>query len=63
MKNAIVYDAEDIKAILAERHGVKPKDVIRNQYSYTVILEGDENTETSEEQDFKVIYEAMEETE
>ena len=49
MKNAIVYDAEDIKAILAERHGVKPKDVIRNQYSYTVILEGDENTETSEE--------------
>ena len=39
MRNAVVYDPEDIKAILAEKHGVQPKDVIRNQYSYTVILE------------------------
>ena len=49
MKNAIVYDADDIKQVLAERHGVKPKDVIRNQYSYTVILEGEENASESEE--------------
>lgn len=40
MKEAIVYDAEDIKAMLAEKHGVEPKDVIRNQYSYTVVLDG-----------------------
>ena len=39
MKKAIHYDAEDIKKILAERHGVDPKNVIRNQYSYTVVLE------------------------
>jgi hypothetical protein len=41
MKKAIHYDAEDIKRILAERHGVDPKNVIRNQYSYTVVLEED----------------------
>lgn len=41
MKKAIHYDAEDIKKILAERHGVDPKNVIRNQYSYTVVLEED----------------------
>ena len=40
MRNAVVYDADDIKAILAEKHGVDPKNVIRNQYSYTVILDG-----------------------
>lgn len=39
MKKAIHYDAEDIKKILAERHNVDQKNVIRNQYSYTVVLE------------------------
>lgn len=39
VRKAVVYDPEDIKAILAERHQVQPKNVIRNQYSYTVILE------------------------
>jgi len=52
MKNAIVYDAEDIKAILAERHDVSVKNVIRNQYSYTVVLEGaGEAPKEEEEQD------------
>lgn len=41
MKKAIHYDAEDIKKIIAERHGVDPKNVIRNQYRYTVVLEED----------------------
>lgn len=41
MKQAVHYDAEDIKKILAERHNVEPKNVIRNQYSYTVVLEED----------------------
>lgn len=40
MKQAVVYDADDIKTILAEKHGVDPKNVIRNQYSYTVVLKG-----------------------
>ena len=47
MRNAVVYDPDDIKAILAERHGVNVKDVIKNQYSYTVILDG--KAETKEE--------------
>ena len=39
MKAAIHYDAEDIKQLLAEKHGVDAKSVIRNQYSYTVVLD------------------------
>ena len=39
MKRAIHYDADDIKKILAEKHDVDPKNVIRNQYSYTVVLD------------------------
>jgi hypothetical protein len=43
MKPAIHYDAEDIKKMLAEKHGVEVKNVIRNQYSYTVVLEKEEH--------------------
>lgn len=39
MRNAIVVDANDVKAILAEHFHVKPEDVIKSQYSYTIILE------------------------
>jgi len=42
MKPAIHYDSEDIKKMLAEKHGVEVKNVIRNQYSYTVVLEKEE---------------------
>ena len=38
MKNAIVIDANEIKKILAEKFGVPESDVIKSQYSYTVIL-------------------------
>lgn len=41
MKKAIVVDADDIKAILAEKFGVDEKNVIKSQYSYTVITEKD----------------------
>lgn len=41
MKPAVHYDADDIKQILADKHRVDAKNVIRNQYSYTVILEND----------------------
>lgn len=37
-KPAIHYDANDIRKILAKKHGVKLEDVIKNQYSYTVVL-------------------------
>jgi len=38
MKKAIVVDANDIKKILAEKYGVPESDVIKSQYSYTIIL-------------------------
>ena len=39
MRNAVVYDPEDIKKLLAEKHGVDLKDIIKSQCSYTVIIE------------------------
>lgn len=39
MKQAVVVDANDIKKILAEKYGVPVENVIKSQYSYTVILE------------------------
>lgn len=44
MKNAIVVDANDVKAILAEHFGVPVENVIKSQYSFTVITD----TETDE---------------
>lgn len=41
MKQAIVLDTNDIKALIAEKYGVKPEAVIKSQYSFTVTLEGD----------------------
>lgn len=38
-KPALVYDNNAIQRILAEKHGVPLKNVIKSQYSYTVILE------------------------
>lgn len=49
MRNAVVYDADDIKAILAEKHNVSVKNVIKNQYSYTVVLEDKEKDGDSDE--------------
>lgn len=42
MKQAIVLDANDIKKILAEKYGVTEKQIIKSQYSYTVVLEDEE---------------------
>ena len=42
MKNAVVVDANDVKKILAEHFGVDPENVIKSQYSYTVITEKNE---------------------
>lgn len=38
MRKAIVLDPDDIKALISEKFGVEQKDVIKSQYSYTVIL-------------------------
>lgn len=37
MKHAVVVDANDVKIILAEHFGVKTENVIKSQYSWTVI--------------------------
>lgn len=47
MKPAVHYDANDIAQILADKHNVPVKNVIKNQYSWTVILE-DEKKDTEE---------------
>lgn len=47
-KPALVYDANAIQKILAEKHGVPLKNVIKSQYSYTVIL-GEEPEEPEPE--------------
>lgn len=39
MKESILVDTSDIKKILAEKFNVPIKNVIKTQYSYTVILE------------------------
>lgn len=49
MKDAKHYDADDIKKILAERHHVDVKNVIRNQFSYTVVLEQKEEDKPTPE--------------
>lgn len=48
MKPALHYDADDIRKMLAKKHGVEIKNVVRNQYSYTVILDEDVKDESEE---------------
>lgn len=45
MKKALVVDANDVKEILAKHFGVPESNVIKSQYSYTVIVE-EEGKET-----------------
>lgn len=37
MQKGVILDAEDVKKIIAEYFGVEIKNVIKSQYSYTVI--------------------------
>ena len=46
MKPALVIDSNDIKQIIAEKFGVPIENVIKSQYSYTVIPDEDEAEET-----------------
>ena len=39
MQNGIILNTEDVKRILAEYFNVDIKNVIKSQYSYTVIKE------------------------
>ena len=37
MQTGIVLSADDVKRIIAEKFGVGPKDVIKSQYTFTVV--------------------------
>ena len=41
MKKSIYLDANDIKEILAEKFKVPETNIVKAQYSYTVILDND----------------------
>ena len=41
MKQAVVVDANEVREILAEKFQVPVENVIKSQYSYTVITEKD----------------------
>lgn len=42
MRKSLTYNSDDIKKLLADKHGVEVKDVIKAQYSYTVLLPDEE---------------------
>ena len=48
MKKAIVVEPADIKKILAEKFHVREDAVIKSQYSYTVVMEGEDEPEESD---------------
>ena len=45
MKKALVVDANDLKKILSEHFHVPEANVIKSQYSYTVVLDEDQDQE------------------
>ena len=47
MKKSIVIEPCDIKKMLAEKYGVEPKDVVKMQYSYVIMLKDGEEDEDS----------------
>jgi len=47
MRNAKVLDTDDVKRLIAEKFNVDVKDVIKSQYSFTVILEEENNGENN----------------
>ena len=48
MRNAIVVEPDDIKQILAEKFDVPVKNIVKSQYSYTVILDGEAKDEAED---------------
>ena len=51
MKKAIVVEQSDIKRILAEHFEVPDANVMKSQYSYTVIIERSESDESNKSLD------------
>lgn len=51
MKRGLVLDANDIKKILAERFNVSEDKIIKNQYSFTILLDIESEVENHSEKD------------
>lgn len=51
MKKAIVVEQSDVKRILAEHFKVPEANVMKSQYSYTVIVERSESDESNKSLD------------
>ena len=49
MKNGLILDANDVKQIIAEHFHVPEANVIKSQYSYTVITEDESDTQPCKE--------------
>jgi hypothetical protein len=47
MRSGIVLDANDVRRIIAEHFSVPESNVIKSQYSYTVITEESDKCEES----------------
>lgn len=45
MKKGIILESDDIKKIIAEHFKVEEKDVIKSQYTYTVVTHNSQETE------------------
>lgn len=46
MKHALVLEPSDVKRLIAEKFNVSEENVIKSQYTYTVVI--DEKEETDE---------------
>ena len=42
MKKALMVSSDDIKKVLSEKFGVPESNIIKSQYSYTVVLKEEE---------------------
>ena len=48
MKQAVMLDGKDIRKILADYYKVPEKNIIQNKYSFTIIIESEENNHESD---------------
>ena len=49
MKKSIFLDANDVKLIIAKHFGVSPENVVKAQYSYTVITDDEKCEKKSDD--------------
>lgn len=49
MQNAIILGTNDIKEIIAEKYDVPVKNVVKSQYSFTVVMKKEEGKKPAEQ--------------